>query len=196
MLVFQVIPTYNAIRTEQSSKKLYENQVVEYRKDIRSIQSNQVGDITYALNLLNRWIPTNSGTVSVVKEEFDSLVSSYHLQLEDFRAGESITKASKDFLEDLNVEFNNDLMRNVPIELKVKGNVEDVFVLLDKIQHYTTFNMVKLVRLSKEADVWTGSILILRVNFSESFELNKENFIGNIIDEDVVKGIRERAIVN
>lgn len=145
---------------------------------------------------MNRWIPTNSGTVSVVKEEFDSLVSSYHLQLEDFRAGESITKASKDFLEDLNVEFNNDLMRNVPIELKVKGNVEDVFVLLDKIQHYTTFNMVKLVRLSKEADVWTGSILILRVNFSESFELNKENFIGNIIDEDVVKGIRERAIVN
>lgn len=196
LLVFQVIPTYNSIKNEQAMKVIYDTQVLGYKRDIQNIQNNQIGDTAYVLNLLNRWVPTTSGTVSVVKEEFESLTSYYNLQLGDFRAGELITKASKDFLEDLQLESKNDFMRSIPIELKVEGEQESIFSFIDKVQHYTTFNMVKLLKLSKESDTWSANILILRVYFSENFELNKENFWGTTVDENVVKEIRNRAVIN
>lgn len=196
LLVFEIIPRITAIQDASSAKSFYTDNISYFKENIKNLQSDSSTNISSNLDLLNSWIPTTSGSISSLEGEFVNLAGNYNVTIKDFKAGESITKATQDLLKTLQLTENTEVLRNVPFEFNASGDLDNLLNFINNIQHYNTFNAFKSLKISTIAGNWNAKIVLVRYYFSENFKIDQTKQSVSPIDQTFLKNLQERAKVN
>ncbi len=196
LLIFEIIPRINSIQNAESDKQFFNENINYYKENIKNLKNGAATDVSLNLDLLNVWVPTTSGSISSLESEFINLSNKYKVNIKDFKAGESITKATQDLLRNIQINENTEVLRSIPFEFNASGDLNNLIDFINNIQHYNTFNAFKSLKISTIAGNWNAKIVLVRYYFSENFKAIQSGKNITAIDQTFIKNLQERAKIN